>query len=190
LIAKDIGPIANKGGLTLIANDNFKTAPQLDLICVPGGMGILAASADEETLAFLRVQAIKAKWITSVCTGSLILGAAGLLSGYHAVTHWSSMDILPLVGAIPVDERIVKDRNRITGGGVTSGIDFGLYVVGEIFGSELAEAIQLMMEYNPKPPYKSGHPSEAPPAILERVRYLGHAEHQRRLDFFSNLKLR
>jgi len=188
LTAKEKGPVISETGLTLIANDFFQSTPQLDLICVPGGMGTLAASADEETLAFLRSQVDKAKWVTSVCTGSLILGAAGLLNGYRAVTHWTSMDILPFVGAIPVEERVVKDRNRITGGGMTSGIDFGLYVVGEIFGTELAEIMQLIMEYNPKPPFKSGHPSEAPSAIVEKVRYLGSADHQKWLDFYSTLK--
>ena len=128
------------------------------MLCVPGGPGIDGVLASPAALAFLRKQAVTARWVTSVCTGALVLGAAGLLEGYRATTHWLSLDLLPRVGAIPVNERIVIDRNRITGGGVTAGIDFGLRVAAEIAGREVAEGIQLIMEYAPQPPFDAGTP--------------------------------
>jgi cyclohexyl-isocyanide hydratase len=127
---------------------------------------------DSAVLAFLRDRAPAAQWITSVCTGALVLGAAGLLRGYRAATHWSAMDILPVLGAEPVDERVVIDRNRITGGGVTAGIDFGLTVVGRLFGDDMAQLIQLGQEYNPQPPFNAGSPRTAPAAVVERYRTL------------------
>ena len=125
---------------------------------------------DRKILEFLRRQAQQAKYITSVCTGALVLGAAGLLKGYRATTHWDSMNILPVFGATAVSERVVTDRNRITGGGVTAGIDFALTVAAEVFGVELAKSIQLSMEYNPAPPFACGHPSIADPAVLDELR--------------------
>ena len=128
---------------------------------------------DETLLEFLRVQGRQAAYVTSVCTGSLLLGAAGLLSGYRAATHWMSMDLLALFGAIPVAERVVVDRNRITGGGVTAGIDFGLVVAAELAGEDAARRIQLMMEYDPAPPFDAGSPLRASPEVVAAVRELG-----------------
>ena len=127
---------------------------------------------DAETLEFLKARAPNARWITSVCTGALVLGAAGLLRGYKAATHWASMDLLPLLGAEPVESRVVMDRNRITGGGVTAGIDFGLIVAQILWGQDTAELLQLGTEYDPHPPFNSGSPVTARPAIVERFRRL------------------
>ena len=134
---------------------SFESAPALDVICVPGGPGVDSMMEDELLLQFLRERAPSARYVTSVCTGALVLGAAGLLRGYRATTHWLSHELLALFGAIPVNERVVIDRNRITGGGVTAGIDFGLTVAGEVFGTAVAHEIQLMLEYNPSPPFAS-----------------------------------
>jgi cyclohexyl-isocyanide hydratase len=124
---------------------------------------------DEETLQFLRRVAADCHLITSVCTGSLVLGAAGLLFGYRATCHWSSIDQLSLLGAEPVSERVVRDRNRITGAGVTSGIDFALTVVADLLGKDAAQEIQLQMEYDPEPPYQTGSPRTAPPALVAAI---------------------
>jgi cyclohexyl-isocyanide hydratase len=121
---------------------------------------------DGETLAFVRHQAATARYVTSVCSGALVLGAAGLLRGYKATTHWASLQFLSRFGAIPVHERVCVDRNRITGGGVTAGIDFGLYVAAELGGQPLAERIQLYLEYAPSPPFASGTPASAPTEVL------------------------
>jgi cyclohexyl-isocyanide hydratase len=145
---------------------SFADCPQLDVLCVPGGFGTDAMVNDEEMLAFLRKQAEGARYVTSVCTGSLVLGAAGLLGGYRAATHWSAMDYLPLFGATPAKTRVCVDRNRITGGGVTAGIDFALTLVSLLFDRQTAEAIQLGLEYNPAPPFNAGSPDTAPPEIL------------------------
>ena len=186
-VAKVRGPVRSEFGLTFIADHDFGTTPQLDLICVPGGGGTLDASVDGETLLFLRRQAEKAQWITSVCTGALLLGAAGLLKGYKATTHWLSLDLLEHVGAIPISERVVKDRNRITGGGITAGIDFGLYLVAELFGQNRAQQIQLMMEYNPHPPFQCGHPSVAPTKLVAEVAHACQALQEKRRKFYANL---
>ena len=163
------GETRSDTGLTLRADAGFGDAPQLDVVCVPGGPGVNAAMEDEALLAFLRSQAQRAAWITSVCTGALVLGAAGLLRGYRATTHWLSLDLLPRFGAIPVRERVVQDRNRITGGGVTAGIDFGLRLAAELRGENVAKEIQLLMEYDPSPPYRAGSPQSAGPELVETV---------------------
>ena len=147
----------------------FDRTPPLDIICVPGGVGVNAAMEDVALLEFLRARADHARYVTSVCTGALLLGAAGLLRGYRATTHWLSLDLLPLFGAHVVDERVVIDRNRITGGGVTAGIDFGLAVASELFGQAAAEEIQLMIEYNPAPPFRGGSPHTATADLVQRV---------------------
>jgi cyclohexyl-isocyanide hydratase len=169
LIWKNREPVATSKGWCIVPTTTFADCPQLDVICVPGGSGQIALMNDEETLDFLRKQAEHARYAASVCTGSLVLGAAGLLKGYRAACHWMALEQLALLGAIPVAERVVKDRNRITGGGVTAGIDFGLAVVAELCGEDVAKAIQLRMEYNPQPPFRAGSPTEAGPAIVERV---------------------
>jgi len=136
------------------------------VICVPGGFGTDEMVNDEEVLDFLRRQAEGAKYVTSVCTGSLVLGAAGLLRGYRATTHWSAMDHLAAFGAAPAKTRVCVDRNRVTGGGVTAGIDFALTLVSIMVDRQTAEAIQLRLEYNPAPPFNAGSPDTAPPEIL------------------------
>jgi cyclohexyl-isocyanide hydratase len=140
------------------------------VICVPGGGGQVALMSDPETLDFLRRQAATARYVTSVCTGALVLGAAGLLKGYRSACHWASRDMLKDFGATPVAERVVRDRNRISGGGVTAGIDFGLAVAAELAGEEVAKSIQLFLEYDPRPPFDSGSPEKAGPEMVKRLR--------------------
>jgi cyclohexyl-isocyanide hydratase len=170
VIAKSLQPVAAKGGLKFLPDTAMADAPPLDLIFVPGGPGTGALMEDREVLEFLRQHAAKAKYVTSVCTGALVLGAAGLLKGYSATTHWASLGLLPLFGATVLPERVVIDRNRITGGGVTAGIDFALTVAAEVAGVEAAKRIQLLIEYNPAPPFSCGHPSTAEPSIVEGLR--------------------
>jgi cyclohexyl-isocyanide hydratase len=168
-------PVCGSGGLVLTPSTTYADCPQLDLICVPGGSGMNVLLTDEETLDFVRRQAKGARYVTSVCTGALVLGAAGLLRGKRAATHWTSMEFLKAFGAIPTQERVVIDGNIITGGGVTAGIDFGLRVVAEIAGEAVARGIQLSIEYDPKPPFEGGHPRRADPALVARVTKLAEA---------------
>lgn len=170
LIWKDLQPVRSDRGLSILPTTSFADCPPLDVICVPGGPGQIALMSDDVTLKFLRQQADQAKWVTSVCTGSLVLGAAGLLKGYRATSHWSSIDQLALLGAEPVSQRVVRDRNRISGAGVTSGIDFALTLVAEIAGDAVGKAVQLQMEYDPEPPFTSGSPHTAPPQEVEQAR--------------------
>ena len=170
LIWKDRAPINSATGLVLGPTMTFSECPALDVICVPGGGGQVALMTDEETLDFLRRQAATARYVTSVCTGSLILGAAGLLKGYRSACHWAWRDMLPAFGAIPVAERVVRDRNRISGGGVTAGIDFGLTVAAELAGEDVARSIQLVLEYDPQPPFDSGSPEKAGEERVKRIR--------------------
>jgi cyclohexyl-isocyanide hydratase len=166
IIAKSEAPVPSDCGLSLVPTGTFKNCPPLDLICVPGGVsGVVGAINDQETIGFVRQQANRAKYTTSVCTGAFILGAAGLLKGRRATTHWAFTNLLPLVGATYEPARIVKDENVITAGGVTSGIDFGLSVVAEVAGERTAQTIQLGIEYDPAPPFDSGHPDRAPSDI-------------------------
>ena len=165
IIAKSLDPVPSDCGLGLVPTRTFEDCPPLDLICVPGGAGVSKAIADRETLAFVRRQAAAAKYVTSVCTGAFVLGAAGVLKGRRATTHWAYTQLLPLVGATHEKARIVKDGNVITAGGVTSGIDFGLSVVAEVAGEQAAQAIQLGIEYDPAPPFHAGHPDRAPAAV-------------------------
>jgi len=167
---KDTKPVFADSGLGLLPTTALADMPQVDLLFVPGGSGQVAVLTDGEVLGFLREQGARARYVTSVCTGALVLGAAGLLRGYRAATHWAYMGLLPSVGAIPVDERVVVDRNRITAGGVTAGIDFGLRIVAEIAGEPAAKRAQLILEYEPSPPFRSGHPRIAEPAIVEAVK--------------------
>jgi cyclohexyl-isocyanide hydratase len=181
LLWKNTAPVRTGSGWYIVPTTPFAVAPQMDVLCVPGGSGQIALMNDEETLDFLRCQATGAQYVTSVCTGSLVLGAAGLLTGYQATSHWMSRDQLALLGAVPVAARVVKDRNRITGGGVTAGIDFALVVVAEICGEEVARAVQLGMEYNPDPPFTDGSPDHAAPELVERVRLKAASRQERRL---------
>ncbi len=157
-------------GLWLKPDASFDDCPQLDVICVPGGFGINALMADETTLAFVRRQAEGARFVTSVCTGALVLGAAGLLKGKRATTHWASHHLLATLGAIPVQARVVRDGRLVTGGGVTAGIDFALTLLAELAGREVAEAIELNLEYAPAPPFNAGSPETAPAATVAEVR--------------------
>jgi cyclohexyl-isocyanide hydratase len=170
LLAKTLDPIRSERGLMLLPDTRLADAPQVDILFVPGGAGVNPLMEDPETLNFLRNQAKQARYITSVCTGALVLGAAGLLDGYRATTHWLSMDLLEIFGAQPDSERVVIDRNRITGGGITAGIDFGLVIAAELFGEATAQDIQLMLEYDPKPPFQSGSPAVADPALVQVIR--------------------
>lgn len=170
LVWKSLDPVTASGGLILTPTTTFSDCPDLDLVCVPGGTGMNALLTDRETLDFLRKQARVARYMTSVCTGALVLGAAGLLHGKKAATHWMSMEFLEAFGAIPVDQRVVVDGNIITGGGVTAGIDFGLRVVAQVAGEEVARHIQLGIEYDPMPPFAGGHPRSSDPELVASVR--------------------
>jgi cyclohexyl-isocyanide hydratase len=170
LVWKSLEPVEADSHLAVLPTTTFEGCPALDVLFVPGGRGQMALMRDEETLGFLRAQGRSARYVTSVCTGALLLGAAGLLEGYEAATHWAFMDLLPNYGARPVRRRVVVDRNRITGGGVTAGIDFGLRLAAELAGENVAKAIQLGLEYDPEPPFRSGHPDLAEPSLVERVR--------------------
>ncbi|MGC1555545.1 MAG: DJ-1/PfpI family protein, partial [Bradyrhizobium sp.] len=158
LIWKRIEPVTSDTVLTITPTVSFADCPQLDVICVPGGAGTDDMVNDQAMLQFLRSQATGAKYVTSVCTGSLVLGAAGLLRGYKATTHWTAMEYLGPYGALPTKTRVCVDRNRVTGGGVTAGIDFALTLVSVLVERQTAEAIQLRLEYNPAPPFTSGSP--------------------------------
>lgn len=176
--------VSDANGLRILPSTTFADCPKADILFVPGGPGQLELMDDAGCLAFLRTQAAGASYITSVCTGSLILAACGLLTGYQATCHWMSLPQLRHFGAQPVAERVVVDRNRITGAGVTSGIDFALSLVSLIFGDEEAKAIQLSMEYDPKPPFRCGSPGQADPALVAKVENFS-AEFQARRDIAS-----
>jgi cyclohexyl-isocyanide hydratase len=180
LVARSLAPMRSEFGLTLLPTASYESCPPLDLICVPGGFGVNALLSDAPTLEFLRRAAAEARYVTSVCTGALLLGAAGLLHGRRAATHWMSRELLREFGAEPVAERVVVDGNRITGGGVTAGIDFALRVVAEVAGRDIAEAIQLGIEYAPLPPFDSGTPDRAPSDVLDAVRSRTAARQRRR----------
>ncbi len=170
MIWKTRDPIPTDSGFSIVPNTTFADCPKLDVICVPGGGGQVALMSDPETLDFLRAQAETARYVTSVCTGSLVLGAAGLIKGYRSACHWAWREMLSDFGAIPVAERVVRDRNRISGGGVTAGIDFGLTVAAELAGEDVAKSIQLILEYDPHPPFDSGSPEKADPERVQRLR--------------------
>ncbi len=172
LVWKSTDPVMTDAGFAIVPTDSFALCPDLDLICVPGGGGQVAVMQDPEVLAWLKRQGAQAKYITSVCSGALVLGAAGLLSGYRAGSHWAYRDHLALFGATPVAERVVKDRDRITGGGVTAGIDIALTIIAQVRGEEEAKAIQLAYEYAPRPPFHSGSPELASPQTVAAARAL------------------
>ncbi|HEV7328366.1 MAG TPA: DJ-1/PfpI family protein [Bosea sp. (in: a-proteobacteria)] len=170
LIWKDTAPLKAATGLTLTPTTTFAACPPLDVLCVPGGAGVNPLLQDETVLAFLRERAKQVRYLTSVCTGSLVLGMAGLLKGKRATSHWNAHDLLARFGAIPTEGRVVRDGNLITAGGVTCGIDFGLTVIAELLGEEEAQLIQLSLEYAPEPPFRAGTPQEAPEPILAAAR--------------------
>ncbi len=164
IAAKTREPVMSDCGLARVPTVTLAECPQLDILCVPGGFGVTGVLQDPVSLDFVRRQAAGARYVTSVCTGAFVLGAAGLLSGRRATTHWAYTQLLPMVGATHEKARVVRDGNVITAGGVTSGIDFGLHLVAEIAGRPAAEAIQLGIEYDPAPPFDAGHPDRAPEA--------------------------
>jgi cyclohexyl-isocyanide hydratase len=170
LLWKTHEPITAETGMRILPDTTLAECPPLDVLCVPGGPGVSAMMEDADVLAFLREQARITRFVTSVCTGALVLGAAGLLRGRRATTHWASHDLLSAFGAIPTKGRVVRDGNLITGGGVTAGIDFALTMVAEIAGSDVAQAIQLQIEHAPAPPFDAGTPETAPPHVLSVVR--------------------
>ena len=169
IAASKTGGSIEADGLTFANLPRLADVASCDVLCVPGGAGTNQAIQDEAFLAQIRRLAADARYVTSVCTGSHILGAAGLLKGRRAACHWASRDLLSLFGAIPDDGRVVRDGNVFTGGGVTAGIDFALTLAAEIAGPEIAQAIKLTLEYAPAPPFQSGRPETAPPEVLERV---------------------
>jgi cyclohexyl-isocyanide hydratase len=169
LVAETRAPIRTEFGLTITPDTTFVDAPTLDILCVPGGWGVNAQLENRAMLDFLRSRAPTARYVTSVCTGALILGAAGLLDGYRSTTHWMSVDFLARFGATHVNDRVVIDRNRITGGGVTAGIDLALVIAAQLYGDATSQAIQLAIEYQPAPPFNSGSPHAAPAAVRETV---------------------
>ncbi|MEL6060543.1 MULTISPECIES: DJ-1/PfpI family protein [unclassified Methylobacterium] len=168
LVAEAAGPVVSDTGLSLLATHSFETCPQdLDVLFVPGGDGTPAQMRNARLLTVLRDRAERAAWVTSVCTGSLILGAAGLLRGYRATSHWCVRDtVLPLLGAEPVAQRVVVDRNRMTGAGISAGLDLGLALAARLRGSAYARTAQLVAEYAPEPPFRAGTPAEAGPDVV------------------------
>jgi cyclohexyl-isocyanide hydratase len=170
LIWTDCNPVMSSTRLSLTPTATFDDCPPLDVLCIPGGGGVNALLEDKAVLDFVWERAAQARYITSVCSGALVLGAAGLLKGKRATTHWYAHDFLEEFGAIPVDARIVEDGKLITAGGVTSGIDFGLALVARLLGQAEAEIVQLSLEYAPAPPFRSGTPAEASPAVLAEAK--------------------
>lgn len=190
LVWKDLSPLRSSTGLTLVPSVSFEACPPLDVICVPGGSGVEALMEDEQVLGFLRKQAATARYVTSVCTGSLVLGAAGLLRGRRATTHWAYHDLLAPLGAIAVDERVVRDGNLITGGGVTAGIDFALTLAAELFDAHTAQLLQLQIEYAPAPPFHSGTPQQATADVLAQARRNTTASRARRGEVVARVAAR
>lgn len=172
IVARQPGPNPTDSGATLLADATFETAASTpDVILVPGGgKPSIDVLEDEVTMEFLAKQGASAQWVVAVCTGSLLLGKAGLLKGYRAASHWAVIDTLDAFGATPVHERVVIDRNRCTGGGVTAGVDIGLTIAGIIAGEEVGRVIELILEYNPAPPFGTGHPSIADASVLAQAR--------------------
>jgi len=169
LLWKDRAPVRTEHGLMLAPTATLAEVGEVDVLCVPGGFGVNALLTDAEVLAHLRRLAASARYLTSVCTGALVLGAAGLLQGRRATTHWSAREFLPAFGAQPTAGRVVRDGNLLTGGGVTAGIDLALTVAAELYGRPVAEGIQLAIEYDPHPPFAAGHPDQAPAELVEAV---------------------
>ena len=190
MLWKELDPIVSATGLVLIPDIRLADAPQLDVLCVPGGVGINALLEDEAVLAFLRRQSAGARYVTSVCTGALVLAATGLLTGRRATTHWASHDFLARLGAIPEPARVVADGKFISGGGVTAGIDMALTLAAELLDREQAEAIQLHLEYAPAPPFTAGSPETAPAEAVARVRAATRASREEREAIVSRIETR
>ena len=167
LVWDSLDPVPTDAGFSIMPTATFDQVPRADVLCVPGGMGVAGVIDHPPALNWVRQVGAEAEWVTSVCTGALVLGAAGLLQGYRATTHWAWHDLLALFGAEPVQARTVFDRSRVTGGGVTAGIDFALALMGRIAGDDYARAVQLAFEYDPAPPYDAGSPAKAGPALVK-----------------------
>jgi cyclohexyl-isocyanide hydratase len=185
VVAKTMLPVSSDRGLSIMPTCTFESCPPLNLICVPGGAGVVEALADVETVDFICRQGGHAEYVTSVCIGAFLLGAAGLLKGRRAATHWAYVDLLPLVGANHEKARVVRDGNVFTAGGVTSGIDFAFRIVAELAGPEVAQAIQLAIEYDPSPPFDAGHPdkaSDAATALMVQRNELAYTGIQQELE--------
>ncbi len=174
LVWKTRDPVMTDAGFAILPTATFGDVREADILCVPGGLGVNTVVADDDAMAWVAAIGAQATWVTSVCTGSLILAAAGLLRGYRAGCHWAQRDMLPLFGAEPATERVVIDRNRITGGGVTAGIDFALTLTALLRGEAHAKAVQLSLEYDPQPPFDAGSPERAGPELV--------AVYRRRMD--------
>lgn len=171
VVAKSLEPVRSDAGLVFIPSAQFDEASNdFDIICVPGGsQGTLDAMRDEATVAYIQAVGRKAKYVTSVCTGSMLLGAAGLLDGYRATSHWVTKPLLSIFGAVPADGRFVKDRNRITAEGVTAGLDFALSLVAQLRDEKYAQGVQLLAQYAPNPPFHAGEPDTAPEEVTKMI---------------------
>ena len=170
VVARTLAPIDTGCGFGVAPSKTFDSCPQADLLCVPGGFGVTEAIVDSALVDFVGKQAQSARYVTSVCTGALILGAAGLLKGRKATTHWAYTELLAELGATYTPGRVVVDGDLITGGGVTAGLDFALKVAAQVADERYAHALQLAFEYDPEPPFSGGHPERAPAELVERVR--------------------
>lgn len=170
LIGKTLKPVTTTSGLRITPSHDINTLHPLDVLCVPGGSGINQLIDDESVLDFIRQQAKSVRYLTSVCTGALVLGASGLLKGRKATTHWGAMAYLKDFGAIPVKNRVVVDGNIVTAGGVTAGMDFGLTMIAELLGEKIAKTVQLQMQYDPAPPFDCGTPEKAPTNLVQEIK--------------------
>ncbi len=169
LAAKTLDPVSTDAVLTLNPTCTFSNCPPADILCIPGGFGVDDAILDPALIAFVKHASAQAEYVTSVCTGAFVLGAAGVLKGKRATTHWAYHEALTEIGAIPTKQRVVRDGNIFTGGGVTAGIDFAFTLITEIAGEEFAKGLQLGLEYDPAPPFDAGSPNKATPAALARM---------------------
>lgn len=190
LVSKTLDPVTSDTGMSILPSATFAECPPLDVICVPGGPGLNGLLDDAGTLDFIARQGAAAQWVTSVCSGSLALGAAGLLRGYKSAGHWMSRHWLTEFGAIPVNERIVVDRNRMSGGGVTAGIDFALRLAAALRSEREAKSIQLQIEYNPAPPFAGGSPETSEPEIVSSLLELSDPMLTARKDAIARAKAR
>ena len=180
-------PLKSDSGALLSPDHGFDSCPGIDILVVPGGGDLLAEMVDEKVIGFLQERGAEAKYVTSVCTGALILAEAGLLNGYRATTHWAYVDQLAAFPNIEVvDERVAVDRNRITGGGITAGIDFALTVISEVIAPEVAQTIQLIFEYRPQPPFNAGSPETAPKEIVAMVKGIVDEKSKGLQEFIKN----
>jgi len=181
LIWKDTSPVSTTSGMNIRPTTTLATCPKLDVLCIPGGGGVNPLLTDDVVLDFVREKAREVRYVTSVCTGSLVLGMAGILKGKRATSHWNAVEFLGKLGAIASDERVVRDGNIYTAGGITSGIDFGLSIISDLLGEDEAKTVQLAIEYAPAPPFDCGTPDLATPALVERARGRMEKSRQERL---------